>query len=138
MNSVILRAATRFMLPLLLLFSVFLLLRGHNAPGGGFSGGLVAASAFVLYSFAFGIPETKRALILEPRALIGTGLIVALASGLLGLFAREPFLTGLWEKIELAGIGRLDLGTPLLFDTGVYFVVIGVTLMIILPLAEEE
>lgn len=138
MNSLILRIATRFMLPLLLLFSVFLLLRGHNSPGGGFSGGLVAASAFALYSFAFGVTETRRALIVEPRSLIATGLLVALASGGLAMLGGMSFLTGLWEKITVGGIGAIDLGTPLVFDIGVYLVVIGVTLSIILPLAEED
>lgn len=137
MNSLILRIATRFMLPLLLLFSVFLLLRGHNSPGGGFSGGLVAASAFVLYSFAFGVPETRRALIAEPRALIAVGLLVALASGGLAMLGGMSFLTGLWEKIAVSDV-TIDLGTPFVFDIGVYLVVIGFTLSIILPLAEEN
>lgn len=137
MNSFILRAATQFMLPLLLLFSVFLLLRGHNEPGGGFSGGLVAASAFVLHAFAFGVKETRRALPASPRPLIGAGLLTALGSGTLGLFAGKPFLTGLWGKVMLPGFGKVEVGTPLLFDVGVYLVVVGVTLSIILPLAEE-
>jgi multicomponent Na+:H+ antiporter subunit B len=137
MNSLILRTATRFMMPLLLLFSVFLLLRGHNEPGGGFSGGLVAAAAFVLYGLAFGMPETRRALPVEPRSLIGAGLLVALASGCLALSAGEPLMSGLWGKVYVPGLGDLDVGTPLLFDVGVYLVVIGVTLSIMLPLAEE-
>jgi len=137
MTSLILRATTRFMLPLLLLFSIFLLLRGHNEPGGGFSGGLVAASAFILYAFAFGVPEARRALILKSRTLIGLGLLVALASGVLGLFAGQPLMTGLWADLYFSGYGTLSLGTPLLFDLGVYLVVIGITLSIILMLAEE-
>lgn len=137
MNSLILRVATRFMLPLLLLFSVFLLLRGHNEPGGGFSGGLVAASAFVLYGFAFGVPEARRALIADPRGLIGAGLLVAVGSGSLALLGGRPLMTGLWGQADVPGFGTLHLGTPLVFDAGVYLVVVGVTLSIILPLAEE-
>jgi multicomponent Na+:H+ antiporter subunit B len=137
MNSLILRAATQFMLPLLLLFSVFLLLRGHNLPGGGFSGGLVAASAFILYGLAFSVAEARRALMFDTQPLIGTGLLVALASGALPLVAGRPLMTGLWASVVLPPFGAIDLGTPLFFDIGVYLVVVGITLAIIFPLAEE-
>jgi multicomponent Na+:H+ antiporter subunit B len=136
-TSLILRTATRLLLPMLLLFSVFLLVRGHHEPGGGFSGGLVAASAFVLYRFAFGAEEVGRALPVASQALIGAGLLVAVVSGSLALLAGRPLLTGLWWLVPVPGLGDLDLGTPLLFDVGVYLAVMGVTLTIILPLAEE-
>lgn len=137
MNSLILRVATRFMLPLLLLFSVFLLLRGHNSPGGGFSGGLVAACAFVLYAIAFGVPDARRAIGADMRTVIGAGLLVALGSGLLGMLVGRPLMTGLWVKSSLRGMGEIHIGTPLIFDLGVYLVVVGVALAIILPLVEE-
>jgi multicomponent Na+:H+ antiporter subunit B len=136
-TSLILRTATRFLLPLLLLLSVFLLFRGHHEPGGGFSGGLVAAAAFVLYRFAFGVEEVRRVLPLDTRALLGVGLLVAAGSGSLALLAGRPLMTGLWAQVPVPGVGDLDLGTPLLFDVGVYLTVVGVTLSIILPLAEE-
>jgi multicomponent Na+:H+ antiporter subunit B len=136
-TSLILRTATRFLLPLLLLFSLFLLARGHNEPGGGFSGGLVAAAAFVLYRFAFGVEEVRRVLPLDTRALLGVGLLVAAGSGSLALLAGRPLMTGLWGQVPVPGFGDLDVGTPLLFDVGVYLAVVGVTLSIILPLAEE-
>jgi multicomponent Na+:H+ antiporter subunit B len=125
------------MLPLLLLFSLLLLLRGHNHPGGGFSGGLVAAAAFVLYAFAFGAPEARRVLALQPHTLIGVGLLVAIGSAALPLFVNRPLMTGLWVEPSLNGSGSFHVGTPLVFDVGVYLVVIGVGLMIILPLVEE-
>jgi multicomponent Na+:H+ antiporter subunit B len=137
MNSLILQTATRFMLPLLLMFSVFLLLRGHNEPGGGFTGGMVAAAAFVLYAYAFGVAQTRRAMPVNSRNLIGIGLCVALASGVPGMLRGAPFMTGTWIRISGPGQEVLDLGTPLLFDVGVYLVVVGITLMIILSLAEE-
>jgi multicomponent Na+:H+ antiporter subunit B len=136
-TSLILRTTTRFVLPLLLLFSVFLLLRGHHEPGGGFSGGLVAAAAFVLYRFAFGREEVRRVLPVDARALIGAGLLVAIAGGSAALLAGRPLMTGLWWEVPVPGVGDLDLGTPLVFDVGVYLAVVGVTLSIILPLAEE-
>ncbi len=137
MNSLILRVATRFMLPLLLLFSIFLLLRGHNEPGGGFSGGLVGAAAFVLYGLAFGVPEARRALGVDPRSFVGAGLLVAVGSGTLALLLGRAFMAGVWGHFEVPGFGLLHVGTPLVFDIGVYLVVIGVTLSIILPLVEE-
>lgn len=135
MISLILSTAARYLLPLLLLFSFFLLLRGHNAPGGGFIGGLVAAAAFALYAVANGAAEARKILGAEPRVLIGFGLSVALASGLLPLFLGLPFMTGLWLPNELPALGKI--GTPVLFDLGVYFVVIGVTLLIIFSLMED-
>ena len=137
MTSPILRTTTRFLLPLLLLLSVFLLLRGHHEPGGGFSGGLVAAAAFVLCRFAFGVEEVKRALPVDSHALIGVGLLVALAGGSAALFVGQPIMTSLWWQVPVPGVGDLALGTPLVFDAGVYLTVVGVTVSIILPLAEE-
>jgi multicomponent Na+:H+ antiporter subunit B len=135
MKSLILPVATRYLLPLLLLFSVFVLIRGHNEPGGGFIGGLVAAAAFALYAIAFDVTQARRALGVHTHTLIGAGLLTALVSGLLPVFASRPFLTGLWSEQVVPVLGKL--GTPLLFDIGVYLTVIGVTLMIIFSLAEE-
>ena len=72
MTSSILQTATRLLMPLLLLFAVFLLLRGHNQPGGGFVGGLVVAASFVLYSMAFGVAASRRALLVRPATLLGS------------------------------------------------------------------
>ncbi len=137
MPSLILRTATRYLIALLLLFSVFLLLRGHNHPGGGFAGGLVAAGAFALYSIAFDPGAARELLRVDPRSLIGAGLLTALGSGLPAVLRGQPFLTGQWTYLELAGGTRVDVGTPLLFDVGVYLAVLGMTLTIILALAEE-
>ncbi len=135
MSSLILSTATRYLLPLLLLFSVFLLTRGHNEPGGGFVGGLVAAAAFALYAIADGVALAQQTLRLQPTSLIGLGLLLAVASGLLALLTGQPFMTGLWSTRSVPVLGKL--GTPLLFDVGVYFTVIGVILLIIFSLMEE-
>lgn len=134
--SLILSTAIRYMLPLMIVFSVFVLLRGHNEPGGGFVGGLVAAAAFALYSFTNSLDEVRRALRVEPRTLIAVGLLVAVSSAALSLFFGMPFMTGLWYSDPLPVIGKV--GTPFIFDVGVYLVVIGVTLLIIFSLTEEE
>ena len=137
MTSLILSTASRLLLPVVLLFSIFILLRGHSEPGGGFVGGLVAAAAFALHAIAYGVKKTRSLLGLDPRSLIGFGLFVALVSAMLSLVLGQPFFTGQWIKLSFGSLGELDLGTPLVFDIGVYLTVIGVTLTIILSLAEE-
>ena len=130
--SPIFQTAARLLMPLLLLFSVFLLLRGHNQPGGGFVGGLVAAAAFALYAIAFGVRRARQALQVKPMMLLGVGLLVALISGLPAAFRGQPFLTALWLS------GPVPLGSPALFDVGVFLVVGGVVLMMVFSLAEES
>lgn len=137
MTSIILQTATRLIFTLLLLFAIFLLLRGHHEPGGGFIAGLVAAGAFVLNAVAYDVARSRLALRVDARALIGAGLLVAALSGVLSMFADQPFLTGRWGSWWLAGVGAVSAGTPLLFDLGVCLTVIGVTLTIIFALAEE-
>ena len=135
MMSTILQTATRVLMPLLLLFAVFLLLRGHNQPGGGFVGGLVVASSFVLYSIAFGVDAGRRALLVRPATLLGVGPLVALTSGLPAVFTGQPFMTAQWTEVSL-GQTAVALGTPLVFDVGVFLAVIGVVLTIVFTLAE--
>lgn len=135
MGSIILYLAARYLMPLLMVFSVFLLIRGHNEIGGGFVGGLVAAAAFILYAIANNVQEGRRILRVQPRVLIAAGLLMSLSSGLAGWLSGKPFMTGLWLKDPLPVIGKI--GTPLMFDVGVYLVVIGITLLIIFTLAEE-
>jgi multicomponent Na+:H+ antiporter subunit B len=137
MSSLILQTATRLILTLLLLFSIFLLLRGHNEPGGGFIAGLVTSGAFALYAIAYDVNGARRALRVDPRALFASGLLVAALSGILPLWRGLPFLTGKWFSLPGSGSDEITIGTPLLFDFGVYLVVIGVTLTIILSLMED-
>jgi multicomponent Na+:H+ antiporter subunit B len=138
MTSIILRTATRYLFPVIMLFSVYLLLRGHNEPGGGFVGGLAAASAFTLYALAFDANTARNLLRVDSRDLIAFGLLVSMASGLLSFIFREPYLSGTWWKISILQNITVELGTPFFFDVGVYCVVLGVTLTIILALAEER
>lgn len=135
MQSLILATAIRLLLPLMLLFSLFLLLRGHDEPGGGFVGGLVVAAAFALYTLAHGEKEGRRMLRVDPLRLVTAGLLIALVSGLLPLVMGLPFLTSLWSRVPVPVIG--NAGTPLLFDAGVYLLVAGMSLLIIFTLMEE-
>ncbi|MCU0483519.1 MAG: Na+/H+ antiporter subunit B [Chloroflexi bacterium] len=138
MRSAILNTATTYLLPLLLVFSVFLLLRGHNEPGGGFAGGLVAAAGFALLATGAGVEAARRALHVDPRTLIAAGLLVALLSTLPGMAIDGIFLAAAWWTIDLPGGGSFYVGTPLLFDLGVYLAVIGTVLAIVFALEEEE
>ena len=135
MTSTILQTAARLLMPLLLLFAVFLLLRGHNQPGGGFVAGLVVASSLVLYSIAFGVDAARRALLVRPSMLLGIGPLLALVSGVPGVLDGRPFMSAVWTTFQ-AGSTVIDVGTPLVFDVGVFFAVIGVVLTIVFTLAE--
>jgi multicomponent Na+:H+ antiporter subunit B len=137
LTSLILQTATGFLQPLLLLFSVILLLQGHNEPGGGFVGGLTAAAAFSLRAIAHGVPSARLSLRADPRSLAGVGLVLAFGTASLSLAQGRPFMSAIWVSVPVPGGTRLDLGTPLLFDVGVYLVVVGAALTIIFGLGEE-
>lgn len=134
-RSLILATAVQLLLPLLLLLSLFLLFRGHNEPGGGFVGGLAAAAGFALYALASGVDAARQLIRVHPRTLITAGLLTGLGSGCAGLLAGRPFMTGLWLDVKLPVFGKV--GTPVLFDAGVYLVVVGVMTLIIFSLMEE-
>lgn len=138
MNTVILQIAQRYVRGLLLLFAVILLLRGHNHPGGGFIGGLLAGMSIVLKGFAFDIDSVRASLKISPQAYIATGLIIIVASFLPSIIAGEQFMKGLWLFISLPFGNELKLGTPLIFDIGVFFAVIGVTLLFLFSLKRVE
>ncbi len=138
MHSLILKIATRKLLPLLLIYSIIILLRGHNAPGGGFIGGLLAAASYILYALAFGVEQARQKVRLDPRTFIGIGLLCALLSGVPSFFKDMPFTTVEYATLKLPVLGKIGISTPLLFDIGVFFVVIGVLLTIVFTLIEEE
>jgi multicomponent Na+:H+ antiporter subunit B len=135
MKSTIFKVASNYLLPLLLLFSVFVLLRGHYESGGGFVGGLIASIAFVLHFFAHGLESARGFFRFSTATLIPVGLTLSLLSGLLPVFFGKPFMSSLWLKKPIAVIG--SVGTPLFFDIGVYLIVIGVTLTILFTISEN-
>ena len=138
MRLLILRTTAYLLIPLLLMFSLFMLLRGHDAPGGGFIGALLAAHAFALYMLAFDSAEILRITRgIHGRQLIGIGLVTAVASAVLPMLAGRPLQTGLWITLHLSGDEELHLGTPLLFDAGVYLTVLGAALTLLVELEED-
>lgn len=136
MKSLILQTALRFLIPLMFLLALFLLLRGHNSPGGGFIAGLVAAAAIALFVLSAGTMPARQLLRFKPLRIAGTGLFIAMLSGLSALIMGKPFLSGLWFTAEVPILGKA--GTPVLFDAGVFLVVIGITTSIIFALVENE
>lgn len=138
MNSLILRTLAPFIVSLMLIYSVYVLFRGHNEPGGGFIGALIATAAFALYSLTTGPKELRKAIAVDPLAISGLGVVIAALSGAPSYFADVPFLTGLWSFPDW-GLGvKIPAGTPVLFDIGVYFAVIGGVVAILLALEEDE
>ncbi|MEO1422423.1 MAG: Na+/H+ antiporter subunit B [Pseudomonadota bacterium] len=138
MRSFILTTGTRYIVALLLLFSIYMLLRGHNEPGGGFIGGLIGATGFVLYAVACGTKEARAALRVLPQSIAMVGLGIALAAGMFAGLFGDPLFTGQW--LYLGGSkqeGGLPLSTVLAFDIGVYLVVFGAILTLVFAMEEE-
>ena len=138
-DSLILSVATRFLTPLILAFSVFVLLRGHNQPGGGFVGGLLAAVAFCLYATSEGVPAVRRALRVPPEMIAMVGVGLALAAGLWGLAVHGSLFAGVWPFLVVDGATKTGsvLGSALLFDTGVYLVVVGAVSAMVFALEDD-
>ncbi|MCB9898512.1 MAG: Na(+)/H(+) antiporter subunit B [Planctomycetes bacterium] len=134
MNPLLLARATRVLAPVMLVFSLVLLARGHDDPGGGFVGGLVAAAALVLVALAEGGAALRRVLRVDPLALVAVGLALALLAALVGL-AGDGLLDAAWWSQPVPGFGKL--GTPVLFDLGVMLAVVGVTLACVLSFLED-
>ncbi len=139
MNSVILIAGARLQVVLLLVFSAYMLLRGHNAPGGGFIGGLIAATGFVVYAIACGTKDARAALRFDPANIAAVGLGVALLAGIVAILWGDALFTGQWLFIgETETDKGLPLSTILVFDIGVYLVVLGAVLSIVFALEETS
>jgi multicomponent Na+:H+ antiporter subunit B len=138
MNSIILVAGTRLLVALFLVFSVFMLLRGHNEPGGGFIGGLIAATGFVIYAIACGTTAARQALRVAPERIAMAGLGIALFAGVAAAFNGDVFFTGQWLFLGATETEKgLPLSTVLIFDVGVYLVVMGSIMSLSFALEES-
>jgi multisubunit Na+/H+ antiporter MnhB subunit len=114
-----------------------LLLRGHNATGGGFAAALVAGTGFALFAIAEGPDVVRQAIRIAPQTIAMGGLGLALGSGLAAPLAGQPFFTGIWWIWQKGQSSELAIGTPIFFDVGVYFAVLGTILTLILALEEN-
>ncbi len=131
----LLPAAAMLVVPIQCVFAIYLVLRGHNLPGGGFVGGLVLASALVLRQMANPGKQPR----FEPVALVGIGILCAVAAACAPLFLGLPFFKALWVgELWIPLLGALKVGTPLLFDIGVFLAVTGVGAKILSVLLSQD
>lgn len=138
MNTLIVRTLARVLIPLMVGFSVYLLYRGHDAVGGGFIGALVAGAAIVMQYLAWGPEGVRRWGWLHFDRMIGAGLVIAVAVGLGGLVAGAPFLSTAYVSTNLPVIGEFSVTSSLIFDVGVYLVVVGMVLAAVRLLGERR
>jgi multicomponent Na+:H+ antiporter subunit B len=136
-RSLMLEYVARAAYWLMLLASVWILLRGHNAPGGGFIAGLVAVTATALIAIVYGTDSARRRLPLQPIALTAAGILLALISGIPGVLEGSPFLTHQWWTLA-PGENALKLSTVILFDAGVYAAVWGAFSTYLFALLDEH
>jgi len=136
-TSPILRTAMRLILPLSLLFAAYSLLKGHNAPGGGFIAGLIAAVALCTYRMSNGPEALLRALPCHPRVILFVGLGIALATAFAPILVGEPFFRSLVTYIHLPFGEKIHFASAAVFDIGVFLVVVGVSVGMIQRLSEE-
>jgi len=119
------------LLPLALLVSAYIFLRGHNLPGGGFIAGLITAIALIQQYIANGVLFMKGKLKLDYQYLIGWGLLIAVATGLGSWFFGRPFLTSWFDYLNWPIVGKFEVASAMMFDLGVYLTVVGATLLIL-------
>ncbi|GAD63613.1 monovalent cation/H+ antiporter subunit A [Aquipseudomonas alcaligenes] len=135
-NPLILMTLSRLLLPLALLISVFIFLRGHNLPGGGFIAGLITAVALALQYIASGVAWVEQRLPLNYQRMAGAGVLIATLTGLGSWVFGRPFLTSAFGHFELPLVGEFELATAMLFDLGVYLTVVGSTQLILTRLGK--
>jgi len=136
MISLILNRVARVVIHILLLFSIFLLLKGHNEPGGGFIAGLMASVSIVLIYLTYDIETVKKFMPVSYPAMIALGLFFAAGMGLGGVLLGYPFLTQTFDYFQVPLVGEIELATALIFDIGVFLTVVGSTLLIISSIGE--
>ncbi len=137
-SSYIFRSIASFLFFLINVFALYLLLRGHNLPGGGFIGGLVSALSLIMLSLANGVERTQQILRVDPIRLAAIGLLLAFLTALVPVFFGADFLKHYnWKFTDVPVMGSLAVGTPLFFDIGVFLVVVGVTAKMIFILTRS-
>lgn len=137
-NDLILQTVTKIIIFLILAFSLHLFFAGHYTPGGGFIGGLMTAAALVLLLLAFDAKTVNKIFPIDFIQVAAIGLLIAVLTGIGSFFFDVPFLTHTFGYFDLPILGKTGLATAVLFDIGVYLVVIGVTMTIIQTIGEDE
>ena len=133
-HPLILATFSRLLLPLALLVAAFILLRGHNLPGGGFIAGLITSAALIVQYLANGVEWTRRKLPANTHPLIGFGLLIAASTGIASWYFGHPFLTSTFSHLHLPMLSEFELASAMAFDIGVFLVVVGTSLLILINL----
>ena len=136
-RSLIMDTAARVIFHSAVILSLYLLFAGHNQPGGGFVGGLVAAAAVAMYYVAGGIDDVRSLTRLRPWTILGGGLVLASAAALVPLVLGDMVMESGYVEIDLPLLGHVKATSVLVFDTGVYLVVVGLVLMVFAAVGEE-
>lgn len=134
MRTLVLETLIKLLIPLFLLFAIYMFFRGHDHPGGGFIGGLIAVIPMMIHIIAFGPQKTREKYRIKPLLVAASGLLLATTSGMFALMKGDPFMTALWADYTFPFIGKV--GTPILFDMGVFLIVSGVVLKVTFLFAE--
>ncbi|AVK85794.1 Na(+)/H(+) antiporter subunit B [Lysinibacillus sp. B2A1] len=137
-NDVIIQFTAKIVFFIIFFFSIHIFLAGHYTPGGGFVGGLLTSSAVVLLVLAFDLNTVRHVLPINYTYLTAIGLLLALATAAFPMFVGKPFFTHFFDYFNLPLLGKQSLHTAMLFDSGVYLVVVGVTMTIIQTIGEDE
>ena len=137
-NDVMLQTATKVVTFIILMFAVHIFFAGHYTPGGGFVGGLLTTSAIVLLMLSFDIETVKKILPINYVTMTAVGLLLALATASASIIFDVPFFTHAYDYFDLPLFGKTSLHSAMLFDAGVYLVVVGVTMTIIQTIGEDE
>jgi|SRR5690625_2269921 len=137
-NNVILQTVTRIAAFIILAFSFYIFLAGHNNPGGGFVGGLMTSAAIVIMYVSYGAATMSRVLPIDYTKMIATGIGIAVLTGFGSLLFDVPFLTHAFGDVHIPWLDvEIELATALVFDLGVYLTVVGATMTIILSIGED-
>ncbi|MGY4797029.1 Na(+)/H(+) antiporter subunit B [Lysinibacillus fusiformis] len=137
-NDVVIQFTAKIVFFIIFFFSIHIFLAGHYTPGGGFVGGLLTSSALVLLVLAYDINTVRHILPINYTYLTAIGLLLALATAAYPMFVGKPFFTHFFDYFDLPLLGKQSLHTAMLFDSGVYLVVVGVTMTIIQTIGEDE
>src|SRR6056297_2230295 len=117
-------------------YSLYLFLPGHNKPGGGIISGIISSTGFIFFAIIHGTKALQNIIKFQPQLFIATGLSFVFIAAFLPVITSKEILTGLWIHTKIPVWGELHLGTPLIFDTGIFLVVIGVILTIVISIME--
>jgi multicomponent K+:H+ antiporter subunit A len=135
-HPMIMQTLTRLLLPLMLLVAVFIFLRGHNLPGGGFIAGLIAAVALIVQYLSNGIAWTQSRLTTDMHWVIGFGLLIATGTGIVSILIGFPFLTSTFTYLTWPVVGKFEVASAIAFDIGVFLVVVGATVLSLVQLGK--